>query len=178
MLIENFSAQFSEVKIASGVFFEDDRGSLKKSMHTKKINELMGQVNEVLCTTSKKNVIRGLHFQEQPHEISKFVTCVKGKILDVFVDLRKDSKNFGKFGSKILNENDKLALFVPEGFAHGFSTLSDESIVVYLQSGDFNLNYDRSINPLSIDVDWHIEKPIISDKDKNAINFVDYANLN
>ena len=54
MLIENFSAQFSEVKIASGVFFEDDRGSLKKSMHTKKINELMGQVNEVLCTTSKK----------------------------------------------------------------------------------------------------------------------------
>ena len=138
----------------------------------------MGQVNEVLCTTSKKNVIRGLHFQEQPHEISKFVTCVKGKILDVFVDLRKDSKNFGKFGSKILNESDKLALFVPEGFAHGFSTLSDESIVVYLQSGDFNLNYDRSINPLSLDVDWHVEKPIISDKDKNAINFVDYANLN
>ena len=91
MLIENFSAQFSEVKIASGVFFEDDRGSLKKSMHTKKINELMGQVNEVLCTTSK-NVIRGLHFQEQPHEISKFVTCVKGKILDVFVDLEKIQK--------------------------------------------------------------------------------------
>ena len=171
MLIENFSAQFSEVKIASGVFFEDDRGSLKKSMHTKKIKELMGQVNEVLCTTSKKNVIRGLHFQEQPHEISKFVTCVKGKILDVFVDLRKDSENFGRYFSYVLTSDKHESLFIPKGFAHGYLTLSDSAIVNYQVYNYYNSDAEEGI-PYDDDllkIDWGIEKSkiIISKKDQN-----------
>jgi len=171
MKVNNFSNELSDVKITNGVFFEDERGSLKKSMHTQKIIDLMGSVSEVLCTRSYQNVIRGLHYQKKPSEISKFLTCVQGKILDVFVDVRKESKTFGKFGSKILTEDDNAAIFIPKGFAHGFSTLSESSTVVYLQSGDYDPNTDAAINPLSLDIDWMVNNPIVSSKDINAIKF-------
>jgi len=173
MKINNFSQELIDVKITNGVFFEDERGSLKKSIHTNKINELMGSVSEVLCTRSYQNVIRGLHYQKKPTEISKFLTCVQGKILDVFVDIRKETKHYGKFGSQILTENDNKAIFIPKGFAHGFSTLSKSSTVVYLQSGDYDPITDAAINPLSLNIDWMVNNPIVSSKDFNAIKFED-----
>ena len=173
MKVENYSAELSDIKICSGVYFSDERGSLKKAIHGDEIVTLMPNIREVLCTTSQKNVIRGLHYQEDPYQIKKFITCIKGEILDIFVDIRKDSKTYGKHGAQRLTESDSLSVLIPEGFAHGFATLSESSIVVYLQSENFNPEFDRSINPLSLDIDWRVDNPIISEKDKTAIKFID-----
>jgi len=173
MIFKNYSKSLQDVQVAEGVFFEDERGSLKKTMYSKSLIEHMGNISEVLCTTSKLNVIRGLHYQVEPNELKKFITCVSGEILDVFLDIRKDSPTFGKFGAIRLTSGDSKAVLIPEGFAHGFSTLTNHSVVVYLQSGDFDKKSDRSINPLSIGVDWGIVEPIISEKDLNAKQFKD-----
>jgi len=173
MKVENYSAELSDIKICSGVYFSDERGSLKKAIHGDEIATLMPNIREVLCTTSQKNVVRGLHYQEDPYQIKKFITCVKGEILDIFVDIRKDSKTYGKHGAQRLTESDSLSVLIPEGFAHGFATLSKSSIVVYLQSENFNPEFDRSINPLSLDIDWRVDDPIISKKDVEAIKFID-----
>lgn len=173
MKVENYSAELSDIKICSGVYFSDERGSLKKAIHGDEIVTLMPNIREVLCTTSEKNVIRGLHYQEDPYQIKKFITCIKGEILDVFVDIRKNSKTYGKHGIQRLTESDSLSVLIPEGFAHGFATLSENSVVVYLQSENFNPEFDRSINPLSLDIDWRVDDPLISEKDKAAVNFID-----
>lgn len=171
MKIENFSNELPDIKICSGINFSDERGTLKKSIHGDKISSLMPEIKEVLCTTTKINVIRGLHYQKTPFEIKKFITCVQGEILDVFVDIRKDSPTYGTYGVKKLNQEDSLSILIPEGFAHGYSTLSENSVVVYLQSGNFNSKFDRSINPLSLDIDWQIKNPKISEKDLFAVKF-------
>lgn len=173
MKVENYSAELSDIKICSGVYFSDERGSIKKAIHGDEIVTLMPNIREVLCTTSQKNVIRGLHYQEDPYQIKKFITCIKGEILDIFVDIRKDSKTYGKHGAQRLTESDSLSVLIPEGFAHGYATLSKSSIVVYLQSENFNPEFDRSINPLSLDIDWKVDDPIISEKDEEAIKFID-----
>lgn len=177
MKVNNFSEDIKEVKICSGVYFPDYRGVLKKSIHGDELTELMPEVKEVLCTTSKQNVIRGLHFQKEPSEISKFLTCVQGEIMDVFLDIRKDSKNFGKYGVKNLNENDNESIFIPKGFAHGYITLSKVSVVVYLQSGNYNSEFDMAINPLSVGIDWKVDKPIVSEKDLNALTLEEYKKI-
>ena len=89
MKVKNYSTELSDIKICSGVYFSDERGSLKKAIHGDEITMLMPNIREVLCTTSQKNVIRGLHYQEEPHQIKKFITCIKGEVLDIFVDIRK-----------------------------------------------------------------------------------------
>lgn len=179
MKVKNYSRILKDIKIAEGIFFEDLRGSLKKTMYSDLLFDYMGSISEVICTTSKANVVRGLHYQREPHQLKKFVTCVSGEILDVFLDIRKDSPTFGQFGTIKLNSKDNYAVLIPEGFAHGYSTLSENSIVVYLQSGNFNKNSDRSINPLSLNINWLVENPIISEKDKNSISFESYKeNLN
>lgn len=174
MKVNDYSKELSEIKVCSGVNFNDDRGTLKKTIHGDELDQLFPEIKEVLCTTSKQNVIRGLHFQKEPFEIKKFITCVKGEILDVFVDIRKNSKTYGAYGTISLNEKDDISVLIPEGFAHGFSTLSKESVVVYLQSGNYSPEYDSAINPLSLDIDWKINNPIISEKDHSAVNLVDY----
>ena len=177
MEISQHSNTFKDIKITHGVNFHDERGSLKKTMYSDNLEDLISPIKEVLCSTSKKNVIRGLHFQKSPYEVDKLVTCIKGEILDVFVDIRKESNNFGKFGSINLNEDDKKAILIPKGYAHGYSTLSEEAIIVYLQSGNFNEDFDESINPLSLSIDWKVVSPIISKKDKNSIKFEDFKEL-
>lgn len=174
MKITKFSQIFPEIKIGSGVFLSDNRGFFKKSIHGELLSEMMPDVKELLCTTSTKDVVRGLHFQREPYGIDKFLTCVQGEILDVFVDIRKNSETYGMYGCKILNQDDDESIFIPNGFAHGYSTLSDISVVVYLQSGNFNSEFDMAINPLSMDIDWKVRNPIISQKDSSAISFEEY----
>ena len=169
-----FSPKFNDVIISEGVIFNDERGLFKKTIYGKKVEEMMGNVSELLCVRSNKNVIRGLHFQNPPTAVSKFITCIEGKILDVFLDIRKNSNNYGSFGSIVLEDRDKKGLFVPEGFAHGYSVLSDYATVVYLQSGDYSPEHDDSINPLSLDIDWKVEEPILSEKDRSAFKFKEF----
>lgn len=169
-----FSPEFNEVLVSEGVNLIDERGQFKKTIYGKRLLEIMGSINELLCVKSNKRVVRGLHFQDPPEAISKFITCIDGKILDVFLDIRKNSSTYGKYGKIVLEDSDNKGLFIPEGFAHGYSVLSDSATVVYLQSGDYSLEHDGSINPLSLDIDWKVETPILSEKDITATPFKEF----
>ena len=127
---------------------------------------------------SIKGVLRGLHYQKNPKAQTKLVTVLRGKIFDVAIDIRKDSPTFGKWVGEILSENNHKLLCVPEGFAHGFYVLSEEADVLYKVSQEYSPEHDRGIiwNDPEIDIDWPVDKPIISKKDlqlpilKNADN--------
>jgi len=177
MKVVNFSDKFPDIKLTEGVFFKDERGALKKAMYGEALKDLIDPISEVIVSTSQKNVIRGLHFQEPPHEVTKLVTCVSGKILDCFLDIRKESPTYGLYSSIYLEEDDKKAILIPKGFAHGFSVISNEAIVVYLQSGHFSEKHDKAINPLSLNIDWKVNDYNLSDKDKNAVPFAEFKTL-
>ena len=155
--------------------FKDDRGffyeSYNKNNLDKVINVVFIQDNE---SKSNKGVIRGLHFQAPPFQQTKLVRCVFGKILDVVVDLRTNSKTYGKsFSIELSSENNKQ-LFVPNGFAHGFQVLSKEAIVNYKVDNFYNPKSDLGIiwNDKDLLIDWNQDiKPVLSDKDLKLISF-------
>jgi len=149
--------------------YKDDRGffyeSYNKNNLDKVINIVFVQDNE---SKSNKGVVRGLHFQLPPFEQTKLVRCVSGKILDVVVDLRTNSKTYGKsFSIELSSENNKQ-LFVPKGFAHGFQVLSEEAIVNYKVDNFYNTKSESGIiwNDKDLSIDWNRDiKPVLSDKD-------------
>ena len=165
MKIESFSKEFDKVKLAYGVNFTDQRGILKKTMYGDELSSLINPIKEVITSTSKKNVIRGLHYQKEPKQVKKFVTCVYGEIIDTFVNIDTKSENYKKFGQIKLNAEDDKAILIPEYFAHGYSVISDIAIVVYLQSENYNPEFDSGYHPLSLGIDWKVKTPIISEKD-------------
>ena len=155
--------------------FKDDRGffyeSYNKNNLDKVINIVFVQDNE---SKSNKGVIRGLHFQAPPFEQTKLVRCVSGNILDVAVDIRKNSKTYGKsFSVELSSENNKQ-LLVPKGFAHGFQVLSETAIVNYKVDGFYNPDSDSGLiwNDKDLSIDWSIDvKPILSVKDLKLMSF-------
>ena len=157
--------------------FKDDRGffyeSYNKNNLDKIINVVFVQDNE---SKSYKGVVRGLHFQRPPFEQTKLVRCVSGKILDIAVDLRTNSKTYGKsFSIELSSENNKQ-LFVPKGFAHGFQVLSETAIVNYKVDEYYNPDSDSGIiwNDKDLSIDWNLDlKPILSVKDLTLISFKD-----
>lgn len=171
MKLEKYSEKFEDILISQGVNFRDNRGVFKKTIFGDELVDLMGSVHELITVKSVKNVIRGLHFQSPPFPVAKFITCIHGEIQDVFVDIRKNSKNYGKHGTFNLSEKDSFGIFIPTGFAHGYSVLSDSAIVAYLQSDNYFNELDQSINPLSLNINWNVKNPIISKKDSEANYF-------
>ncbi len=166
--------EIPEVVIIEPKVFGDDRGyfieSYKKIIFDKNIRKIeFIQDNE---SKSKKGVLRGLHYQLPPFAQSKLVRVIKGKVLDVAVDIRKGSSNFGKYVAVELSEKNKRQLFIPRGFAHGFLVLSEEAIFTYKVDNYYAPEYDRSIrfDDIDIGIDWNFPKEhiLISDKDKNA----------
>ena len=176
MKVSSFSDEFNDVKVIEGIYFDDERGSLKKVMYGDNLKSLIDPICEVIVSTSKRMLL-GTAFSKPPHDISKFVTCVKGEIVDCFLDIRRNSKNYGKFETISLKHDDKKAVLIPKGFAHGFSVISDEAMVVYLQSGDFNEEHDMAINPISLGIDWKVKNYTLSDRDKDAIPFKEFDSL-
>ena len=119
---------------------------------------------------SNWGVIRGLYYQEYPHEIGKLIRCVKGSIFDVAVDVRKDSEKYGKYYSMVMSENDDFMFWVPAGFAHGFCSLENNSVVLYKTSGYYSKEHEKAIrwdDPV-INIDWPIRDVKVSTKDKKA----------
>lgn len=116
---------------------------------------------------SKKGVLRGLHYQLHPKAQGKLIKCIKGRILDVAVDIRKGSPTFGKWVSVELSEENKLMLWIPPGFAHGFLALEDCEII-YKCTAEYDPSLERGIiwNDPEISIDWKIENPILSPRDK------------
>lgn len=162
---ENFSDKFQDIKKVNFHSYQDLRGSFLKIHESKELETVMPKIDEVYLSNSKKNVIRGIHFQKTPHQLSKLVTCISGKIMDLFIDLRKNSKYFGCFEMIELSESDKFSLLIPEGFGHGFSVLSDSATLLYCQTGSYERNYEDGIHPLSLDTDWCVDEAIISERD-------------
>ena len=121
---------------------------------------------------STKGVLRGLHFQKEPFAQGKLVRCIRGKIFDVAVDIRRDSSTFGKWVGFELSEDNKLMLWIPKGFAHGFLTLSEEAEVIYkVSGGEYAPDYEAGIrwNDPDIGIKWPLDgEPILSEKDKKA----------
>lgn len=145
-----------------GIFLESYRKSLFKEQG---LNIDFVQDN---ISSSQKNAIRGLHYQiVNPQD--KLIMVMKGKILDVAVDLRESSATFGKHVKRIISEDNRHQLFVPKGFAHGFSVLSEEALVYYKCSGYYDPDGERGLlwNDPDLDIDWQVESPIISNKDQN-----------
>jgi dTDP-4-dehydrorhamnose 3,5-epimerase len=153
--------------------FKDERGFFYESYNKNNLNSNIGfvQDNE---SKSYKGVIRGLHFQAPPFEQTKLVRCVSGNILDVAVDLRKNSKTYGNYFSIELSSENNKQLFVPKGFAHGFQVLSEEAIVNYKVDNFYNPKYDSGIiwNDKDLLIDWNLDiKPLLSVKDLKLISF-------
>tara|TARA_B100001989_G_scaffold234468_1_gene195083 strand:- start:1112 stop:1504 length:393 start_codon:yes stop_codon:yes gene_type:complete len=124
---------------------------------------------------SKKNVIRGLHLQKRNSQ-GKFISVIKGKIFDVVVDLRKNSKTYGKHLYTILSEQNSKSIFVPPGFAHGFCALSKENYIVYscTKYRDEKSEIGIKFNDKDLKIKWPIKKPIISAKDKNNLSLKEF----
>lgn len=152
--------------------FGDSRGYFFESYSQRDFNSLVGEVNFVQDNESKScyGVIRGLHFQKSPFEQSKLVRVVKGKVLDVAVDIREGSPTFGKHVAVELSEENHRQLFIPKGFAHGFSVLSEEAVFQYKCDNFYAPEYEGAIawDDPALGIDWRIpvDKVIISEKDK------------
>ena len=159
--------------------FGDSRGYFFESFSQREFEKEVGQVRFVQDNESKSSygVVRGLHFQKPPHTQSKLVRVVKGRVLDVAVDLRRDSKTYGKYFSVELTEDNHLQLFIPKGFAHGFAVLSDEAVFQYKCDEFYAPESEGAIawNDPDIGVDWQIpeNKVILSEKDKKHPSFKD-----
>lgn len=149
----------------------DKRGTFVKVFNDSlfKQNNIHASFKESFYSISCKNSLRGMHYQKSPHPIAKLVYCAEGEVLDVFLDIRKDSPTFGKFDSCLLSQENAKMAYLPEGIAHGFLSLSERSIVCYLQSGEYNQEADAGILWNSFGMDWNVSDPIISDRDKNFI---------
>ncbi|MDR2511246.1 MAG: dTDP-4-dehydrorhamnose 3,5-epimerase [Bacteroidales bacterium] len=164
------------LKLIEPDVFEDERGYFFELYSQQKLKELgIGDIfvqdNE---SKSVKGVLRGLHFQKEPYAQAKLVRVVKGKVRDVAVDIRKNSPTYGKYVIVELSEENKKMFFIPEGFAHGFVVLEDDTIFQYKCSNFYNKASEGSIlwNDKTLNINWHIDfEPIISEKDQRATTF-------
>ena len=158
--------------------FHDSRGIFletwnKKNFEEIGINENFVQDNQ---SVSSKGVLRGLHFQNPPFAQAKLVSVIKGAVLDVAVDLRKNSPTYGMHCGVELNQRNHKLFFIPKGFAHGFVALEDDTVFSYKCSGFYNKESEESLlwNDKDLAINWQINKPIVSDKDSVAKSFKDY----
>jgi dTDP-4-dehydrorhamnose 3,5-epimerase len=155
--------------------YSDNRGLFFENYNKLKLKELLGfDLNFVQdnISLSNKNVLRGLHYQIIKPQ-GKYIRVIKGAIWDVVVDIRKDSKNYGKSFNFDLNDENNNCLYIPEGYAHGFVSKADKTIVMYKTTEFYYPEYDRTLlwSDPDININWPVKNPILSDKDKLGINF-------
>ncbi|BET98609.1 dTDP-4-dehydrorhamnose 3,5-epimerase [Xenorhabdus taiwanensis] len=167
------ATQIPGVLIFEPRVFKDERGYFYESFNHAKFEESVGhKVTFVQDNQSKsqKGVVRGLHFQAAPSEQGKLVRCIAGEVYDVAVDIREGSPTFGQWVGLHLSAENCKQLWIPKGFAHGFATLSDSTIFCYKTTNYYNPKAERTIlwNDPTLAIDWRVEQPILSDKDKIA----------
>ena len=164
------------IKIFKATIYKDSRGFFSE-VYKKEILKKKELIFHCL-SSSKKNVLRGLHLQTKNPQ-DKFLTVLKGKIFDVVVDLRKNSKTFGKYFSVILNKTTYTSIYIPEGFAHGFCGLDKENIVYYGCSNYREKDYENGIlwDDKDLNIKWPVKNPILSRKDSKNISFKEFCDL-
>ena len=173
--MKTLKTNFKGLEIFESQNIFDNRGYFREVFIKKKSkNDLIFTV----ASKSKKNVLRGLHMQVKKQQ-GKYVSVVKGKILDVCVDCRTNSKSFGKNYKIILSEKNGKSIYIPPGFIHGFLGLEKENIVVYGCTNYRDKDSEIGVmwNDVDLKIKWPIKKPIISDKDKNNISFREFKKL-
>ncbi len=170
--MKKVNTKFKDLFIVNTKVFKDNRGWLKEEFKKKFIKK---NLVFTLVSNSKKNVLRGLHMQTKKPQ-DKFLSVLKGKVLDIAVDLRKSSKTYGKHFKIILSEKNGKHLFVPKGFAHGILGLDKENILHYACSNYRDPKSEVSIkwDDVDLKINWGVKKPIISKKDKLALSFKDF----
>jgi dTDP-4-dehydrorhamnose 3,5-epimerase len=170
--------EINDLLIIKPKVFEDERGYFFESYNQNIFSNLGININFVQDnqSLSDKNVLRGLHFQNPPFAQAKLVRVIKGSVLDIAVDIRKNSPTYGKHVSIELTERNKTMFYIPEGFAHGFLTLEDNTIFSYKCSNFYNKESEGCIlwNDPELKINWNVNNPIISDKDKVGTLFKDF----
>ena len=155
---------FKDLIVIANEKFTDNRGYFREVLVEKNLKKKF-PFNVV--SVSKKNVIRGLHYQKKNAQ-GKYISVIQGKILDVVVDIRKNSKTFGKHFSIILSNENCKSIYIPEGFAHGFCSMDDDTIIMYKNTTEYSKEREMGIfwNDPILGIEWPCKKPILSDKDK------------
>ena len=161
--------KFKDLLIFKFKKFKDNRGYFRELCLEKYLKK---KLVFTVVSKSKKNVLRGIHMQKKKMQ-GKYISVIKGKILDVIVDCRKKSKTFGKHYKIILSEKNCKSIFIPAGFIHGFLGLEDENIVIYSCTNYRDKNSEIGIkwNDKDLNINWNIKSPILSKKDNNNLNF-------
>ena len=164
--------KFKDLLLIKKKRFRDKRGYFKEIIRE---NNFKKKFPFLVMSYSKKNVIRGLHIQSKNSQ-GKFVTVIKGKIFDVALDLRKNSKTFGKVFKCILSEVNSKSIYIPEGFAHGFQCLEKENYIIYscTKYREKNNEITIDINDKNLRINWPLKKQILSKKDKKGMSFLNY----
>lgn len=152
---------------------DDERGYFERVFCTEEYSCMLGRelvIRQINRSMSKiPGTTRGLHFQWPPHAETKIVSCTKGRLLDVAVDLRKDSDTYLQHFSLELTPENKQFLVIPEGFGHGFQTLEPDTEILYLVTADFSLPHDDGVNPADprLDINWPLDIALMSEKDRS-----------
>lgn len=167
--------------VVEPTIFEDDRGHFFESYNQAKLAEVLGYKPNFIQDNQSKSqygVVRGLHMQMGEYAQAKLVRVVEGSVIDVVVDVRKDSQTFGEHFSVMLSAENKKQLFIPRGFLHGFSVVSDSAIFLYKCDNAYNKSSEDGVHPLDneIGIDWgiSIDSIILSEKDAQSKSFSDF----
>jgi dTDP-4-dehydrorhamnose 3,5-epimerase len=165
-------AKLNGILIIEPDIFRDERGFFYESFNYKKYKEFGIDKNFVQdnMSKSKKGTVRGLHYQVSENAQGKLCYVILGKVLDIVVDIRFGSPTFGQHFTVELSDENKTQIWIPPGFAHGFSVLSDEAIFYYKCTGFYSKNDERAIlyNDPDLKIDWKVESPVVSEKDLKA----------
>jgi len=169
--MEVIQTKLDGVMLLKPKIFRDERGFFLESWNRSKLNEVLNREVEFVQdnhSRSKRGVLRGLHYQVEPKAQAKLITVMRGKIFDVAVDIRPESKTYGKWVGEVLTDEAQEMLWIPEGFAHGFYVLSDYADVAYKATDFYSPEHERCIlwSDNSLGIQWPFEgEPIVSEKD-------------
>lgn len=180
MAFKKTQLDIPEVLLIETEVHRDERGLFAEAFKSSEF-ETLGineSITQIYHSNSQKDVLRGLHYQLNPKAQGKFVSVVEGEIFDVAVDIRKDSPTYGKYVSMVLSSKELNMLYIPKGFAHGFCTLSDEAKVLYFCTEEYAPELARGIkwDDQTININWPIKDPILSEKDKENASLNDAEN--
>ena len=175
---EFFPTPISDLYVVERMPMRDERGSLERIFCADEFLKigLLDQIKQInLVVTKDKSVVRGMHFQYPPHAEAKFVTCIRGKIYDVAIDIRRESPTFLHWHGEELSAENSRSLFLPKGFAHGYQTLTEDCEMIYLHSNSYQIESEGALNaedPL-LDIRWPLPITGLSDRDRNHANIND-----
>ena len=169
-MIRVSATEIEGVRVTETMLTSDSRGTFRKIKPNLDFEDRLDSV--ATSINPRAGTIRGLHFQVAPFAEEKIVACIQGSVFDVIVDIRTESKTFGKFATLELSARNGLQVYLPTGIAHGFQTLQPNTIVQYCLSSSYSPAYAFSIDPFEcLDINWPLKEFLISEKDANGLSF-------